>query len=157
MKFLKNSNLSGKVNSFSDGTYAAVTGLAYDATNKKLGIKVGADAVIPFSGEREIEIVPIANSGTSADQWYTVTLPDGYLGFIAVCSKGCRNNDTNRVSANISATGLSSYWNNQLAVPVYNGCVTKTSVGFIPGTTQSMSFYGWADGQVLLLGIRYKS
>lgn len=49
-----NKSLSGKVNSFSDGTYAAVTGLAYDATNKKLGIKVGADTVIPFNGNSKI-------------------------------------------------------------------------------------------------------
>lgn len=48
-----NKSLSGKVNGFSDGTYAAVTGLAYDATNKKLGLKVGADTVIPFSGDAE--------------------------------------------------------------------------------------------------------
>lgn len=27
-----------------------MTGLAYDETNKKLGLKVGADTVIPFSG-----------------------------------------------------------------------------------------------------------
>lgn len=42
-------SLSDKVNGFTDGTYTAVTGLAYDATNKKLGLKVGADTVIPFS------------------------------------------------------------------------------------------------------------
>lgn len=43
-----NESLSGKVDGFTDDTYAAVTGLAYDATSKKLGIKVGADTVIPF-------------------------------------------------------------------------------------------------------------
>ena len=45
----KNESLSGKVDGFTDGDYAAVTGLAYDTTNKKLGLKVGADTVIPFS------------------------------------------------------------------------------------------------------------
>ena len=49
-----NSGLSGKVNGFANGTYAAVTGLAYDATNKKLGLKVGADTVIPFSENSKI-------------------------------------------------------------------------------------------------------
>lgn len=44
-----NNSLSGKVDGFTDGDYAAVTGLAYDTTNKKLGLKVGADTVIPFS------------------------------------------------------------------------------------------------------------
>lgn len=45
-----NSSLSDKVSGFSADTYQAVTGLAYDATNKKLGLKVGADTVIPFNG-----------------------------------------------------------------------------------------------------------
>lgn len=45
-----NASLTEKVSGFSDTTYSAVTGLAYDATNKKLGLKVGADTVIPFSG-----------------------------------------------------------------------------------------------------------
>ena len=44
-----NSSLSDKVNGFTSDTYEAVTGLAYDATNNKLGLKVGADTVIPFS------------------------------------------------------------------------------------------------------------
>lgn len=39
---------SSKVSNFTSGNYKAVTGLAYDATNKKLGLKVGADSVIPF-------------------------------------------------------------------------------------------------------------
>lgn len=45
-----NADLSDKVSGFTDTTYDAVTGLAYDSTNKKLGLKVGADTVIPFSG-----------------------------------------------------------------------------------------------------------
>lgn len=45
-----NESLTAKVDGFTQDTYAAVTGLAYDATNKKLGLKVGADTVIPFSG-----------------------------------------------------------------------------------------------------------
>lgn len=45
-----NTDLTDKVSGFTDTTYSAVTGLAYDRTNKKLGLKVGADTVIPFSG-----------------------------------------------------------------------------------------------------------
>ncbi len=44
-----NNALSTKVTGFKSGNYAAVTGLAYDSTNKKLGLKVGADTIIPFS------------------------------------------------------------------------------------------------------------
>lgn len=49
-----NSSLNSKVSNFTSGNYEAVTGLAYDATNKKLGLKVGADTVIPFSGGEQI-------------------------------------------------------------------------------------------------------
>lgn len=45
---------SSKVSNFTSGNYKAVTGLAYDATNKKLGLKVGADTVIPFSGGSDL-------------------------------------------------------------------------------------------------------
>jgi len=45
-----NSDLTAKVGNFTSGNYKAVTGLAYDSTNKKLGLKVGADTIIPFSG-----------------------------------------------------------------------------------------------------------
>ena len=45
-----NNDLTDKVDHFSSGNYQPVTGLSYDATNKKLGLKVnGADTVIPFS------------------------------------------------------------------------------------------------------------
>ena len=45
-----NSDLGAKVAGFTSGSYTKVTGLAYDSTNKKLGLKVnGADTVIPFS------------------------------------------------------------------------------------------------------------
>jgi hypothetical protein len=44
-----NADLTAKVSGFSNTTYSAVTGLAYDSTNNKLGLKVGADTVIPFS------------------------------------------------------------------------------------------------------------
>lgn len=72
-----NSSLNDKVGGFADGTYTAVTGLAYDATNKKLGLKVGADTVIPFSSSVTLSVL-LSNTGTGG----TVTAPkDG----IAVC------------------------------------------------------------------------
>ena len=52
-----NNNLGIKVSGFSESGYSAVTGLAYDATNNKLGLKVGADTVIPFSsGAKKVTI-----------------------------------------------------------------------------------------------------
>ena len=60
-----NESLSGKVGGFTNGDYAAVTGLAYDATNKKLGLKVGADTVIPFKNGATITTNRmVVNSGT---------------------------------------------------------------------------------------------
>ena len=47
--------MANKVNKFTGGGYVPVDSLAYDSTNKKLGLKVnGADTVIPFSGSSEI-------------------------------------------------------------------------------------------------------
>ncbi len=60
-----NSSLNSKVSNFTSGNYKAVTGLAYDATNKKLGLKVGADTVIPFSGGwEEIKVVTLKSNLT---------------------------------------------------------------------------------------------
>jgi hypothetical protein len=45
-----NTAMANKVNKFTGGGYVPVDSLAYDSTNKKLGLKVnGADTVIPFS------------------------------------------------------------------------------------------------------------
>ncbi len=62
------------VGGFADGDYAAVTGLAYDATNKKLGLKVGADTVIPFKGGKQVINLGV---GTS----FNVTSYPGYESF----------------------------------------------------------------------------
>ena len=51
------SSLKGKVGNFTSGNYKAVTGLAYDATNKKLGLKVGADTVIHFSSVSDLDLL----------------------------------------------------------------------------------------------------
>lgn len=60
-----NSSLTDKVSGFTSGNYKSVTGLAYDSTNKKLGLKVGADTVIPFSGGwEEIKVVTLTSNLT---------------------------------------------------------------------------------------------
>ena len=69
-----NDSLSGMVGGFADGDYTAVTGLAYDATNKKLGLKVGADTVIPFKGGKQVIDLGV---GTS----FNVTSYPGYESF----------------------------------------------------------------------------
>lgn len=58
---------NNKVSGFTQDTYSAVTGLAYDATNNKLGLKVGADTVIPFSSSGEITLT-IPTQSSYSDQ-----------------------------------------------------------------------------------------
>ena len=67
------SSLKGKVGNFTSGNYKAVTGLAYDPTNKKLGLKVGADTVIPFNSKHDF----VLNSSETLISTYT-TQNDGY-------------------------------------------------------------------------------
>lgn len=60
-----NNSLADKVSGFASGNYESVTGLAYDPTNKQLGLKVGADSVIPFSGGWEdIKVVTLTSALT---------------------------------------------------------------------------------------------
>ena len=120
-------------------------------------VQGGADSVLPFKSDIEVEVIKITDAGVSADQTNNITLPDGYLGFVAVNARGCRNNNSGRVGAYISATDLSLFWSNVLAVPIYEDTCTKITVGFIPGTTKSIAFSGWADGRILLFGIKEKS
>ena len=62
-----NNDLTDKVDHFSSGNYQPVTGLSYDATNKKLGLKVnGADTVIPFSSGGA-KLVGTYSSNTTID------------------------------------------------------------------------------------------
>jgi len=75
-----NSDLTAKVGNFTSGNYKAVTGLAYDSTNKKLGLKVGADSVIPFSGGLDLSYLKsyILNTGY-ADYFVESTSADTTL------------------------------------------------------------------------------
>lgn len=91
-----NQNLTEKVSGFTESTYSAVTGLAYDATSKKLGLKVGADTVIPFSGGGNftIDALEISFSGFTHGSSYNQP-----WGCIAVTDR-----DTNTISNAITAT-----------------------------------------------------
>lgn len=117
-----NNDLTDKVSGFTDATYSAVTGLAYDNTNKKLGLKVnGADTVIPFSGKEIIYL----GSGTSFD----LKSYSGYNNF-TTSSFICEiNNETGYVSANAnydSAYATSSISLNKTYDPVTG--ILNTSV-----------------------------
>ena len=78
-----NNDLTDKVSGFTETTYSAVTGLAYDSTNKKLGLKVGADTVIPFSGGGAKLVGTKYSDGTFNVSTYGATSASQ---FIAVCS-----------------------------------------------------------------------
>lgn len=75
--------INSKVNNFNSGNYKAVTGLAYDSTSKKLGLKVGADTIIPFSGYKPMGYIGQTNNGSPN----TYTFPSNYSSaLILVCS-----------------------------------------------------------------------
>ena len=101
---MKNNDLSGKVDGFTEGTYTAVTGLAYDATNKKLGIKVGADAVIPFSGGKTVKYI---GQGTSFD--IKSLFPDQYQNLTAD-NFLCEPISNGTSAENISPHGYEGSW-----------------------------------------------
>lgn len=80
------SALKEKVAGFTSGNYAAVTGLAYDATTKKLGLKVGGASteIVPFlSGS--FENVELIGADTSKDSTvaFSTTKTEGMLIAIA--------------------------------------------------------------------------
>lgn len=56
-------DLEDKIDHFTSGNYLPVTGLAYNPTTKKMGLKVdGADSVTPFSGGVKLVKLPYTNS-----------------------------------------------------------------------------------------------
>ena len=83
-----NNDLSKKVTKFSGtdsgNTYVTLDQLAYDATNKKLGLKVnGADTVIPFSGEIKATLIATRSTGWgSTDSSGYTTIPSKYKALI---------------------------------------------------------------------------
>jgi hypothetical protein len=73
-----NDNLTKKVTKFSGtdsgNTYVTVDGLAYDATNKRLGLKVnGADPVIPFNSGFTQGQASYISSNTANPYTFTAT------------------------------------------------------------------------------------
>ena len=106
-----NSDLGAKVGNFTSGNYKAVTGLAYDSTNKQLGLKVGADTIIPFSsgGTSKIFTVYMDNNGH-------VWVSNPYSGAIKdIGTSGTQtytyNNITLTVNINASAGYVNGLWN----------------------------------------------
>lgn len=73
-----NTNLSEKVSGFSDDNYEAVTGLAYNPTNNKLGLKVGADTVIPFSASLNQDFLDKLKP-LPIDSYKSSSSPSGYV------------------------------------------------------------------------------
>lgn len=76
------SELVDFVKGFTASAYNAVTGLAYDSTTKRLGLKVGADTVIPFSSVNYSLANPLRIEPTYNVQSYTA--PAGTKAAIAV-------------------------------------------------------------------------
>lgn len=70
-----NTALINKVSKFVGGGYVPVDSIAYDETNKKLGLKVnGADTVIPFSGGENLAKIKVQRAGyNSGHRFYNVT------------------------------------------------------------------------------------
>lgn len=81
-------NLNQKVTKFSGtdsgNTYVTVDQIAYDETNKKLGLKVnGADTVIPFSGEIKATLIATRSTGWgSTDSSGYTAIPSKYKALI---------------------------------------------------------------------------
>lgn len=80
-----NNDLSDKTDKYEGtsggATYVTVDAIGYDATNKKLGLKVdGADTVIPFSGGDALKIpysVRAQHSRNASYSTLTITYLDG--------------------------------------------------------------------------------
>jgi len=91
-----NSDLTAKVAGFTSGSYTKVTGLAYDSTNKKLGLKVnGADTVIPFRNGDPMEIyLPGQAPGKfKASKYIRFTLTQA-TSFFVICFKADKTTET---------------------------------------------------------------
>jgi hypothetical protein len=146
-----NDNLTEKVTKFSGtdsgNTYVTVDGLAYDATNKKLGLKVnGADTVIPFSGEPKV----IPYSIHTLDG---VTIDLGFVPKYLYFWHGDRGNFGIYINdGTYSKKVCCSYENNNVWFD--NGALTVngTSITILPLQGGSPSQYRYGDGFVVAFG-----
>lgn len=127
-------SLTECVKGFDDTTYSAVTGLAYDATSKKLGLKVGADTVIPFSGGLAVKEIISARYGS------------GYR-LMVINDTGYHNNYSTPLSA---GTALNSYLESvdasvtNISGSYWGTGVTRKAGYYLPignGTDFSITYY----------------
>lgn len=110
-----NSDLSDKVDHFSSGNYAPVTGISYDSTNKKLGLKVnGADTVIPFSSGAKL-VGTYSNDTTINVSSYGASSASQFLA-VSTSSKS------------ISGYGSSNSWSSDLQELYLSGSYTPPSL-----------------------------
>ena len=114
-----NSDLGAKVAGFTSGSYTKVTGLAYDSTNKKLGLKVnGADTVIPFSGGVSFDTLVLPGSYTSSAGITSIVVEDNILDLITSA-------DSSSFISNLKNVGLFSDISYNSATQTMNYTVTK--------------------------------
>lgn len=125
-----NQNLTEKVNHFSSGNYAPVTGLSYDSTNNQLGLKVnGADTVIPFKkGYEDISSL----FGTAPFGTYTTYPADlsSYTGFIVTLDGAITTNGTSKITLYCPEKGVTYKMN---AINGHYHTVTFTDSGMTIG------------------------
>lgn len=80
------------VSKISGSNYVAVDGLGYDATNKKLMLKVGADAAIPFSGKPEsLKLIDTKSASVSNQGYYRFQFDEPFVATILSINNGSYN------------------------------------------------------------------
>lgn len=143
-----NDNLTGKVNKLSGVSgYQTVDFIGYDATNKKLGLKVGgADTVIPFNGEPKV--IPYSCYTTAG-----VTIDLGFVPKYLYFWHGDRGNFGIYINDGTYNKKIAcSYENNKVYFD--NGALTVngTSITILPLQGGSPSQYRYGDGFVVAFG-----
>ena len=122
-----NNDLTDKVSGFTETTYSAVTGLAYDSTNKKLGLKVGADTVIPFSGGGAKLVGTYSSNATVDVSAYGATSASQFLAVITSSSGSSASGYTQGIPSNGYYTISSSVTMPSLTL---NGNSLAVNVGY---------------------------
>ena len=141
---MSNNDLSDKVTKFSGtdsgNTYVTVDQLAYDTTNKKLGLKVnGADTVIPFSGESSAAFFGGGRGLFSARmQGQNLSVYDGngkYLGTSATVKKA------GTYTFSVAGTGSSSTYGSAMYISVNGTVIVGVGTGSSQRVTTSSTKY----------------
>ena len=139
-----NDNLTAKVTKFSGtdsgNTYVTVDGLAYDATNKKLGLKVnGADTVIPFSGD-DISIYDMgwtAGYGANATINKNITL-NGKKYVLHIFGAGGRSDSSRNAQAKLNNVIIEPLSQNSTNGMIYKSYIFECN----PGDVLNVYAYG---------------